>query len=130
MLTATVSFLAIHQDEQGKAYQEVLSITPGREPVRRHQGCLTLADLFGQVIDDVAKLPHLLACFLEAMRIYRKHILFPYVHRTILIRSIAAGGFLSRDVSQDTIIQTSRPTQGTVILSKGSRLIIDMIAVR
>ena len=73
VLSATLGFLAIHQDEQEKAYQAVISISAGREPVRKHQSCLTLANLFGQVIEDAANFPHLLACFPEVVRIYRKH---------------------------------------------------------
>ena len=76
MLPATLGLLAIHQDEQEKAYQAVISISAGREPVRKYQSCLTLANLFGQVIEDAANFPHLLACFLEVVRIYRKHF-FP-----------------------------------------------------
>jgi hypothetical protein len=64
------------------------------------------------------------------MRIYRKSLFIVVVglHSNYLFS--AAGGFLSRDITQDTPIQTSHPTEETIVLKKGSRIIIDLIAVR
>ena len=47
VLAATLAFLAIHQDEQDR---EVISILAGREPVRKHQGRLTLAIFSGRLL--------------------------------------------------------------------------------
>ncbi|KAI6138270.1 cytochrome P450 [Pisolithus tinctorius] len=54
VLAATLGYLAIYQDEQEKAYQEILAATP----VDRELGP-----------EDVGKLTHTLACFHESARI-------------------------------------------------------------
>ncbi|GJJ06948.1 hypothetical protein Clacol_001144 [Clathrus columnatus] len=54
-LNATLGFLAIYQEEQEKAYREILDTIPaGEDPT----------------IENITKLRHVLACFNEALRIY------------------------------------------------------------
>ncbi|KAH7926869.1 cytochrome P450, partial [Leucogyrophana mollusca] len=62
-------------------------------------------------MEDAVNLPHTLACFLETLR------LFP------------AGFAIMRDVTEDTLIQVSHPAERTMVLRKGSRMVIDMIGV-
>ncbi|KAH7906468.1 cytochrome P450 [Hygrophoropsis aurantiaca] len=96
VLAATLGYLAIHSDQQDKAYQEILDAIPSdRDPV----------------IEDVPNLPHTLACFQESLR------LFP------------AGVMVTRDMTEDTVIKVSHPSEKTMLLRKGSRMIIDMIGV-
>ncbi|KAJ3511821.1 hypothetical protein NLJ89_g3876 [Agrocybe chaxingu] len=55
---STITVLAIDRDEQEKAYREITSvITGGLEPTP----------------EDLSKLPHTLACFNEALRMYREY---------------------------------------------------------
>ncbi|KAF8075089.1 cytochrome P450 [Lyophyllum atratum] len=55
VLSATLGFLAIYQEDQEKAYQEVLSLCPaGSDPN----------------LEDAYKLKHFLACFQESLRLY------------------------------------------------------------
>ncbi|KAJ7822455.1 cytochrome P450 [Mycena leptocephala] len=55
VITATLGFLAIHEDEQEKVYSEIINTIPkSTDPT----------------IDDLQNLPYLLACFHESMRIY------------------------------------------------------------
>ncbi|KAJ7468959.1 cytochrome P450, partial [Mycena galericulata] len=55
VISATLGFLAIHEEEQEKAYQEIIKAVPrGSDPT----------------FDALQNLPYLLACFHESMRIY------------------------------------------------------------
>ncbi|KAI6006183.1 cytochrome P450 [Pisolithus orientalis] len=96
VLAATLGFLAIHQDEQEKAYQEILAAIPADR---------------GLGAEDVAKLTHTLACFHESAR------MFP------------AGNMLPRDIIDDVTVNVTSPTPGTIVFPKGSRVIIDMVAI-
>ncbi|KAJ7434462.1 cytochrome P450 [Mycena latifolia] len=96
-LAATLGFLAIHQDEQEAAYREIISQIPAsRDPT----------------LDDLSKLPHLLACFHESLRMY------------------PAAAFLTREMTEDVPIKVTRPAKRTMILKKGSLMVIEMIAVQ
>ncbi|KAF8510338.1 cytochrome P450 [Gautieria morchelliformis] len=96
VLTATLGYLAIHQGEQEKAYMEVM----GRA------SSLGILD-----IDEPANLAHLMACFIEAGR------LFP------------AALMLARTMAEDTPIKVERPLEETVVLPKGSRIIFEIIGM-
>ncbi|KAJ7837556.1 cytochrome P450 [Mycena olivaceomarginata] len=55
-VTATIGYLAIYEEEQEKAYEEISKALPrSADPT----------------LDDLQNLHHLLACFHEALRIYR-----------------------------------------------------------
>ncbi|KAJ7429468.1 cytochrome P450, partial [Mycena galericulata] len=55
-LAATVGFLAIHQEHQETVYREIINtITSARDPL----------------LNDFSNMPHLLACFYEALRLFR-----------------------------------------------------------
>ncbi|KAJ6504353.1 cytochrome P450, partial [Mycena vitilis] len=96
-LAATLGFLAIHQDEQQKAYDEIVETIPTtREPV----------------LEDLSKLPHLLACFHESLRIYPAPIM------------------LTREMTEDVSIKVARPVEETMVLKKGSLMIIELVGVQ
>lgn len=73
-------------------------------------------------------MPHLLACFHEALRIFREFALTPY--RPSLTSFTAAGVVLFRDIVEDIPIHLTRPKEQVVCLRKGSRLLVDMVGVR
>ncbi|RDB25710.1 Leukotriene-B4 omega-hydroxylase 3 [Hypsizygus marmoreus] len=96
VISATLGLLAIHQGEQEKAYQEILSVCPaGTDPQ----------------LEDAPRLTHLLACFQEALRLY------------------PPGSILSRETTQDVVVEISHPSKQSLVIEKGTRLIIDMIAI-
>ncbi|KAJ7491712.1 cytochrome P450 [Mycena galericulata] len=95
-IVATLGFLAIYQEEQATAYAEIMDNIPSnRDPV----------------LDDLSKLPHLLACFHESIRMY------------------PGGAMLTREMTEDVPIQVMRPVERTMVLKKGTLMVIEMIAV-
>jgi len=96
VLAATLGYLSIHQDEQEKAYREVI------DRVSR-VGTLD--------IEEPANLGHLMACFIEAGR------LFP------------AALMLARTMTEDTPVKVQRPVAETIVLPKGSRIIFELIGM-
>ncbi|KAJ6517309.1 cytochrome P450 [Mycena vitilis] len=95
-LVATLGFLAIHQDLQEAAYAEIMANIPSdRDPV----------------LEDLSKLPHLLACFNESIRMY------------------PGGAMLTREMTEDVPITVMRPIEKTMILKKGTLMVVEMIAV-
>ncbi|KAJ7633368.1 cytochrome P450 [Mycena polygramma] len=96
-LAATLGFLAIHQDEQQKAYEEILQTIPAtRDPI----------------LDDLSKLPHLLACFHESLRIYPAPVM------------------LTREMTEDVPIKVARPREQTMVLKKGSLMVVELVGVQ
>ncbi|KAI5998354.1 cytochrome P450 [Pisolithus orientalis] len=96
VLSATLGYLAFHQDEQEKAYQEILAATPANGELGT---------------EELAKLTHTLACFHESARM------------------IPAAHVIPRDVIDDVAVNVTSPTPGTIVFPKGSRIIIDMVAI-
>ncbi|KAK7052194.1 leukotriene-B4 omega-hydroxylase 3 [Favolaschia claudopus] len=95
-LVATLGFLAIHQEHQAAAYAEIMANLPShRDPV----------------LEDLSKLPHLLACYHEAIRMY------------------PGGAMLTREMAEDVSIKISRPVERTMVLKKGALMVVEMIAV-
>ncbi|KAJ7765939.1 cytochrome P450 [Mycena maculata] len=95
-LATTMGFLAIHQQEQETAYSEIVNtIPPTRDPAP----------------NDFSKMPHLLACFHESLRI------FP------------AAMLITREMTEDVPIKVRSPAEEIMVLKKGSLMIIEMIAV-
>ncbi|CAL1711144.1 unnamed protein product [Somion occarium] len=96
VLTEALGFLAIHQDEQDKAVNEISSALPaGQDPT----------------FNDLSKLVHLLACFHEALRIYPPSLM------------------MGRDTTSEIPIKVTHPSPQTILLPKGSRVVMDMIAL-
>ncbi|KAJ7678182.1 cytochrome P450 [Mycena polygramma] len=96
VLTATLGYLALYEEEQDKAYAEIMKeIPPSDEPT----------------LDSLQRLPHLLACFHEAMRIY------------------PAGFAIVRELGEDITITVKRPIEKQISIQKGTLVIIDMIAL-
>ncbi|KAK7687596.1 hypothetical protein QCA50_008810 [Cerrena zonata] len=96
VMSATLAFLAIHPEEQEKAVDEIRQNIPAdKDPT----------------LDDLAKLTHTLACFVETLRIY------------------PAGVILSRDILEDITVEVEYPRKETVAIPKGSLVIIDMVGV-
>ncbi|KAJ7750460.1 cytochrome P450 [Mycena maculata] len=114
VISATLGFLAIHEEEQEKAYAEIMKIIPpGKNPT----------------LDDLQKLPFLLACFHESMRIYR--VTFVFLAMRCLLRNVtpAAGFAIVRELTDDITVQVKRPAEQTVVLRRGTLVIVDMIAL-
>ncbi|KAJ7472303.1 cytochrome P450 [Mycena galericulata] len=96
VISATLGFLAIHEEEQEKAYQEIIKvISRDRDPT----------------LDALQNLPYLLACFHESMRIY------------------PAGHALVRELTDDLTVTVKRPAEKTVVLRRGTLVVVDMIAL-
>ncbi|KAJ6447909.1 cytochrome P450 [Mycena vitilis] len=96
VLTATLGYLALYDEEQETAYAEIMKeIPPSDEPT----------------LDTLQKLPNLLACFHEAMRIY------------------PAGFAIVRELGEDITITVKRPVEKQMSIQKGTLVIIDMIAL-
>ncbi|KAJ7100647.1 cytochrome P450 [Mycena belliarum] len=95
VIAATLGFLAIHEDEQERALTEILKVIPKSDPT----------------IDDLQKLPYLLACFHESMRIY------------------PPGVVVVRELTDDIAITVKRPSEETIVLRQGTLVIVDMIAL-
>ncbi|KAJ7670774.1 cytochrome P450 [Mycena polygramma] len=97
VLAATLGYLAIYQDEQQKAYEEIMNTIPAtRDPN----------------LDDLSKLPHLLACFHESLRMYPAPVM------------------LTREMTEDVPINVARPVEKTMILKKGSLMVIELVGVQ
>ncbi|KAJ7150442.1 cytochrome P450 [Mycena crocata] len=95
-VVATLGFLAIHQEEQAAAYTEITAMIPStREPK----------------LDDLFNMPHLLACFHEALRIFPSAML------------------IAREMTNDVSVRIERPLKMVVVLKKGSLVINEMIAI-
>ncbi|SJL07987.1 uncharacterized protein ARMOST_11346 [Armillaria ostoyae] len=95
-LMATLALLALHEQDQDRAYQEIIEGIPSdRDPTS----------------DDIPRLTHLLACLREALRI------FP------------PGFFLPREVTQDTLIEVTRPRKERLLIKRGTLLVVDMISI-
>ncbi|KAJ7176649.1 cytochrome P450 [Mycena filopes] len=96
VITATLGYLALYEEEQEKAYAEIIGTIPdGQDPT----------------MDDLQKLPHLLACFHEAMRIY------------------PAGVAIVRELTTDITISVKRPVEKLLTLQQGTLVVVDMIAL-
>ncbi|KAF7347785.1 Leukotriene-B4 omega-hydroxylase 3 [Mycena venus] len=96
VIAATLAYLAICQVEQEKAYAEIIkAVPPCHDPT----------------LEDLQNLPHLLACFHEAMRIY------------------PAGFAIIRELTDDITIRVTRPAKKEIPLQKGTLVVIDMIAI-
>ncbi|KAJ3513193.1 hypothetical protein NLJ89_g3084 [Agrocybe chaxingu] len=94
VLAATITFLAIHQDEQEKAYREITSVIKGGlEPT----------------LEDLSKLPHTLACFNEALRMY------------------PASPMTMRTMPQDVTVKVKRPAEETIVIKKDSLVIFNTV---
>ncbi|KAJ7439723.1 cytochrome P450 [Mycena galericulata] len=63
------------------------------------------------VLDDLSKLPHRLACFHESIRMY------------------PGGAMLTREMTEDVPIKVTRPVEKTMILKKGTLMVVEMVAV-
>jgi len=96
VLAATLGYLSIYQDEQKKAYSEVV------EHMSRGGNLAS---------DDSLNFPHLTACFIEAGR------LFP------------AALMLARTMPEDTPVKVKHPSEQTIVLPKGSRLIFELVGI-
>ncbi|KAJ6625855.1 cytochrome P450 [Mycena sp. CBHHK59/15] len=96
ILSATLGFLAIYEEEQEKAHSEIVRAIPAPQDPS---------------LDDMSKLPHLLACFHETMR------LFP------------AAAALYREMTEDTPVKVTRPTEKTLVFKRGSLVVIDLISL-
>ncbi|KAJ7768297.1 cytochrome P450 [Mycena metata] len=96
VITATLGYLAIYEDEQEKAYAEIIKVIPERQD---------------PTMDVLQNLPHLLACFHEAMRIY------------------PAGVAIVRELTEDITIKVKRPTEEQLTLQQGTLVVVDMIAL-
>ncbi|KAJ7436001.1 cytochrome P450 [Mycena galericulata] len=94
-IIATLGFLAINQEEQATAYAEIMDNIPSNRTI----------------LDDLSKLPHLLACFHESIRMY------------------PGGAMLTREMSEDVPIKLMCPVERTMVLKKGTLMVIEMIAV-
>lgn len=73
-LSATLGYLAIHQDHQEKVYSEIKEVVHDREPVRILPDIGILASLIRRahkVLEDMSRVPHLQACFKESLRLFR-----------------------------------------------------------
>ncbi|KAG6901481.1 hypothetical protein C0995_011343 [Termitomyces sp. Mi166 len=98
-IIATLGYLAIHQDEQEKAYVEVKNrFGPN--------------DQLG--LPDTGEMPYLLACFHEAIV-------------RVTNRFLASTLMLARTLSKDFPVKVERPSPGVVVLPKGSRIVIDTV---
>ncbi|GJJ09226.1 hypothetical protein Clacol_003448 [Clathrus columnatus] len=96
ILTATLGFLAIYQDEQETAYKEISEFVSKNGKID---------------IKEPSDTPHLSGCFFEAGRRY------------------PAGFFLPRSLTEDTPVKVKRPTEQTIILPKGSRIMFDLVSL-
>lgn len=96
VLSATLTFLGIYQDAQEQALNEIVSVI-GNDRL--------------PTLDDLRKLPFLLSCFYECIR------LFP------------SGVLLVRRTTQDINLTMERPSESTIHINKGTDVIVDMIGV-
>ncbi|KAF8993184.1 cytochrome P450 [Cyathus striatus] len=62
-------------------------------------------------IDDPSELPHLQACFQECGRLY------------------PAANFLARETAEDLPIKVTRPKEATIVVPKGSQIILDLVSI-
>ncbi|KAG6864638.1 hypothetical protein C0991_008144 [Blastosporella zonata] len=93
-MIATLGYLAIHQDEQEKAYADVKSrLGP--------DGQLDLL--------DGGEFTYLQACFHEGVRLFTSTI------------------FLARVLPEDVLVKVERPLPHSIVLPKGSRIVLDMV---
>jgi cytochrome P450 len=78
VLTATIAYLALYQDQQEKTYQEITSAIPSnRDPVCVQPSIFReIITRYMQNLDDLSKLTHTLACFNETLRLLRKYSSF------------------------------------------------------
>ncbi|KDR68944.1 hypothetical protein GALMADRAFT_160726 [Galerina marginata CBS 339.88] len=96
VLTTALTYLAIHQGEQAKAYEEIISIIPhGHDPT----------------LDDLSQLRHTLACFNESLRL------------------VPAAPMLTREMPEDIVIRAKRPFETTMVLKKGTLVVLDIVAI-
>ncbi|KAG6815374.1 hypothetical protein H0H87_002460 [Tephrocybe sp. NHM501043] len=93
-MIATLGYLAIHQDDQEKAYAEVKSRIGRNDQL----------DLL-----ETSELPYLQAFFQEAARLFSTPLV------------------LARTLTEDFPLKLERPSPCTVVLPKGSRILIDMV---
>ncbi|TFK32095.1 cytochrome P450 [Crucibulum laeve] len=95
-ITAALGLLALHQEEQEKAYKEIVNF-------------LSTSDL--KEFNDPGQLPHVQACFREALRLYPPAFMLP------------------REMQEDVIIQVQRPVEKPMVLRKGTRIMMDLISI-
>ncbi|KAJ7361678.1 cytochrome P450 [Mycena albidolilacea] len=114
-VTATLGYLAIYEEEQEKAYEEISKALPRS------------ADL---TLDDLQNLYHLLACFHEASRIYRafSNLNAPIAFSHFLLP--ASGFGIIRELTENIAITVTRLAKQRIALQKGTLVVIDIIAIR
>ena len=73
VLAATLGYLSIHQDEQEKAYREVMDRVSRMGTLVREHTSLSAYMLTGfKDIEEPEILAHLMSCFIEAGRLIRE----------------------------------------------------------
>ncbi|THH08425.1 hypothetical protein EW145_g2712 [Phellinidium pouzarii] len=95
-LVTIMCYMAIYQDEQEKAYNEVCEAFSKCDPSENI---------------DTNKLTLLLYSIWESQRLY------------------ASAGFIPRQLTEDAVINVVRPTQQSMHLKKGSRIMFDLTAI-
>ncbi|KAF8162283.1 cytochrome P450 [Mycena galopus ATCC 62051] len=96
---STLVFLGLNPREQQTAYEEIVKEIPSSASI---------------TLKNVHNLKHVLACMHEAHR---------------LVRTTAATINLPRDVPEDIVLHSSRPVERDILVKKGSRILIDIMAV-
>jgi hypothetical protein len=100
----------IYEEEQEKAYEEISKALPrSADPVRCLCSVLQeILTILVQTLDDLQNLHHLLACFHEALRIYRA---FSDLNAPVAFNHffLPASGFgINRELTEDIAITVTR----------------------
>ncbi|KIM45804.1 hypothetical protein M413DRAFT_440842 [Hebeloma cylindrosporum] len=81
------------------------------EQQKAHSEIVSIISHRDPTLEDLPKLTHTLACFQEALRLY------------------PAGQTLTRETAEDIHVKVSNPSASTMVLPKGSLMMIDMIGI-
>ena len=86
-----------------------------------------------QTLEKLEKLTHLNACFLEGARLYRMCASSTHLeieNATDTTDGAAPGALLTRELTEDVVVQVEHPSPETIALKKGTSVHIDMISMR